>query len=33
MRKITKTEYKELSKTKRYKNRLVRTKHGFYFIE
>lgn len=33
MRKITKTEYNALRKSGRYANRLVRTKHCYYFVD
>lgn len=33
MRKITKSEYKVLLNSRKYKNRLVRTKHCFYVVD
>lgn len=33
MRRITKNEYSNYLKIPKYKNRLIRVKYGFYFVE
>ena len=33
LKRVTKREFEELSKNPKYRNRLIRRKYGFYFVD